>query len=75
MCDGRHIPESLKAAYPREGLLGPFSKGRILFDVLHPIDMYRGFHVLNLPAPNEFAVAVILYALICLGTHKDTIFT
>ena len=74
MCDGRHIREFLQAAYPRKGL-GPFSKGIILFDVLHPIDMYRAFHVLNLPAPNEFAVAVIPYALICLGTHIDTIFT
>ena len=60
-------------ADPREGLLGPFSKGIILFDALHPIDMYRVFHVFDLMAPNEFALAVIPYALICLGTHIDTI--
>ena len=72
-CEGRHLSRSLKAAYPWEGFLSPFSKGVILLDVLHPIDMYRVFHVLDLMATNEFAVAVIPYVLICLGTHIDTV--
>lgn len=54
-------------------MLGPFSKGIVLFDVLHPIDVYRIFDVFDLMAPNEFAVTVIPYALICLGTHVDTV--
>jgi hypothetical protein len=52
-----------------EGFLSQFSRGIILFDALHPVDMYRVFHVFDLMAPNEFALAVVPYALICLGTH------
>ena len=73
VCEGRHSSRFLKAADPREWLLGPFSKGIILFDALHPIDMYRVFHVFDLMAPNKFALAVVPYALICLGAHIDAI--
>ena len=66
MRKGRYLPRSLVEAYPGEGLSGGFGEGVMLPDILHPIDMYRVFHVLDLSTSDEFAVAVIPYALICL---------
>ena len=43
--------------------------GLIFFSIFYPVDVYRGFDILNFSAPNRFTIARILNTMICFRAH------